>query len=224
MQFDSYRLWMLPHYAKVFVGLFTTLMLCVCFWASWIFYLENGRVEESNLPAHVIDQPSITGQTSEQEGEPEQDIEEILTDSSAVMAPIWDETHRGEEQRLDSADLMLKMQEQEKRAENQQREADRPPLRENIGLAHTHINGQSLLFFALGLIFLFTSVSPKIKTAMVSTFGLAVILHNIGLSGRGFSPVFDDILAISGVLILFSIVYMALMIFAELAKGPHESK
>jgi len=224
MQFDSYRLWMLPHYAKVFVGLFTTLMLCVCFWASWIFYLENGRVAESNLPAHVIDQPSITGQTSEQEGEPEQDIEEILTDSSAVMAPIWDETHHGEEQHLDSADLLKKMQEQEKSAESQQREADRPPLRENIGLAHTHINGQSLLFFALGLIFLFTSVSPKMKTAMVSIFGVAVISHNVGLSGRGYHPIFDDILAISGVLILFSIVYMALMIFAELAKGPHESK
>ena len=224
MQFDSYRLWMLPRYAKVFVGIFTTLILCVCFWAGWIFYLENGRVDESNLPSHIVDQPSITGETSELETEPEEDIEEILTDSSAVMAPIWDETNRGEEQRLDSAAMVLKMKEQEKQDESQDREAVRPPLRENVGLAHTHINGQSLLFFAIGLIFLFTSVSSKIKTAMLSIFGAAIILHNIGLSGRGYYSAFDDILALSGVLILFSIVYMALMIFAELAKGPHENK
>jgi hypothetical protein len=224
MQFESYRLSLLPRYAKVFVGIFTTLMLCVCFWAGWIFYLENGRVDESNLPAHILEQPSITGETSELETEPEEDIEEILTDSSAVMAPIWDETNRGEEQRLDSAAMMQKMQDQQRQAERQQREADRPPLRENVGLAHTHINGQTLLFFAIGFIFLFTSVSTKIKIAMLSTFGSAIILHNIGLSGRGYHSAFDDILAVSGVLILFCIVYMALMIFAELAKRPHENK
>jgi hypothetical protein len=154
-------------------------------------------------------------------GEPEEEIEEILTDSSAVMAPIWDETHRGEEQRLDSVALMQKMREQKKVAESQEREAVRPTLRENVGLAHTHINGQSLLFFALGIIFLFTSVNPRAKTIMFAVFGAAIVLHNIGLSGRGYSVVFDDILAVSGVIMLFSIVYMALMIFAELLKGPH---
>lgn len=224
MQFDSYRLWMLPRYAKVFIGLFTFLMLCICFWASWIFYLENGQVAESNLPAHVVEQPSITGETGEIEGEPEEDIEEILTDSSAVMAPIWDETHRGREQHLDSIGLMKKMKEQEQTAKSQEREADRPTLRENVGLAHTHINGQTLLFFALGLVFLFTSVRSKIKAAFIVVFGLAIVLHNVGLSGRGYCVAFDDVLAISGVLILFSIVYMSLMIFAELIKGPHESK
>jgi len=39
--------------AKLFVGLFTTLMLAVCLWAVWIYTVERGEVDESNLPPYM---------------------------------------------------------------------------------------------------------------------------------------------------------------------------
>lgn len=91
-------------------------------------------------------------------------------------------------------------------------------LKHNVALAHTHINGQTLLFFATGLVFLFTSVPAKIKKIVFWVFGLSVIIHNIGLSGHGVNSLYDDMLAVSGVLILVSILYIVLMVFVDLGK------
>jgi len=37
---EKFRLNNLPGYGKVFVGVFTALMLAVCFWAMFIVYIE----------------------------------------------------------------------------------------------------------------------------------------------------------------------------------------
>jgi hypothetical protein len=157
--FEINRLSTLPPFAKLFIGLFTTLMLFVCVWAVWIYSVEKGVVSEGDKPLYLQD---------ETQTEPE--------------------------------------------------EHDTPDFRHNLGLAHTHINGQTLLFFAIGLIFLFTSVSCKTKKTVLWVFAISIVVHVTGLTGQGFHFIFDDVLAISGVVILLSIVYMALRIYVDLAK------
>jgi hypothetical protein len=158
---------------KLFVALFTTLMLAVCLWAVWIYTVERGGVDEDHLPAYLIDESEETAQT------PEQEIETV-------------ETHQPEE--------------------------DENRMEHNLGLAHVHINGQTLLFFALGAVFLFTSVSRRVKKTALWAFAGTIVLHTVGLTGEGYHWVFDDMLAISGVLMLLIIAYMCLRIYVDLGR------
>ncbi len=228
----NYRLSNLPGYGKLFVALFTALMLCVTLWAALIYYVDEGVVDKNHLPAYLTQDASGLPDS----GSLSQDNDDA-SDSEAVLAPIWDTTIKGEEVNLDTASAEESAQ--VKKAIGEQRAGDETidmsgydgdtdtsddnsdqltRLRKNVGLAHTHINGQTLLFFALGAIFLFSSAPDRTKKYVYWIFGIAVLCHNIGLTGRGFYSVFDDLLAVSGVAILVVIIYMAFLIFIDLAK------
>lgn len=178
---DNIKLSNLPSYAKLYVGLFTTLMLCVCGWAVMILYVEKGMVEESQVPSYV-------------------------------------------KQPYGSADTLKVL---EKKPEPKPEQA--PPsfqrrLKHNVKLAHTHINGQTLLFFAMGLVFLFTSARPKIKKLIFWVFAISIVIHNIGLTGENFHWLYYEMVAVSGVLILVCLAYMAVVIYADLLRKPADSK
>ena len=174
---DNFQIQTLPSYAKLFVGLFTTLMLCVCAWAMLILYVENGMVSESEVPGYVTQPYGSSDSSKVEEQKPE-------------LTP-----------------------------EQKQRR-----FKHNVKLAHTHINGQTLLFFAIGLVFLFTSVKPKPKKILFWVFAVAVVVHNIGLTGQHFNWLYDEMLAVSGVLILAAIGYMAVTIYMDLLKKPVVNK
>ena len=178
--------------AKLFVGLFTALMLCVVFWASWLYMTAKGEVDPE--AAAILNH--------ERYG---------FEDDS--LAPVFDSLFSAMDN-VYSTDESLDME---------------PagyvnPLEENLRLAHTHINGQTLLFFALGLIFLGTSVADARKRFVLILFSAAILVHNIGLSGMGFHVLYDDILSISGVIVLVTILYMALVIFMDLLKKPEMNR
>jgi len=173
--FENIRIANLPPYAKLFVGLFTTLMLCVCGWAMTILYVEKGMVSESQVPAYV-------------------------------------------KQPYGPADTTIVKDKQPEPRQEQNPPSNLRRLKRNIRLAHTHINGQTLLFFAMGSVFLFTSVKPKVKKLVFWVFAISVVVHNIGLTGENFHWVFEDMIAVSGILILTSIAYMALMIYIDLGR------
>ncbi len=206
---------------KLFVALFTTLMLAVCLWAVWIYTVERGGIDEDHLPAYLIDQS---------EEAVESEIEGIAADNESVLAPVWDMEHAGEEDPFDSSDIDSMMvragyeaddYESGVEAEADERydaEADETHLEHNLGLAHMHINGQTLLFFALGAIFLFTSISARVKKIVLWLFAATIVLHTVGLSGEGYHWVFDDMLAISGVAMLLLIAYMCLRIYVDLGR------
>ena len=99
---------------------------------------------------------------------------------------------------------------------------DEVEFNENVEIAHTHINGQTLLFFAIGLVFLFSSAPDSLKKKLYIIFGVAVIVHTIGLTGQGYNSIFEDILALSGMGIIISILYMSLYIFIDLSKQSNE--
>ncbi len=172
---ESIKISNLPPYAKLFVGLFTTLMLCVCSWAMLILYVEEGMIGQDEVPAYVTEPYGEAEESNEIEHEAEESEQE----------------NNGHER-----------------------------FEHNVELAHTHINGQTLLFFAIGLVFLFTSVKAKIKKTVLWVFGVSVFFHAIGLTGQHFHWYYDDILAISGFLILGSIAYMAFVIYVNLLQKP----
>ena len=223
---EQFQLRNLPPYGKLFVALFTALMLLVCLWAVSILYVDKGMVEEGSRPDYYDSwRGDVGGAESGEKQIIEEEVGAITADKEAVLAPIWDSTLAGEEVEVDSETMVEGFADREKQLERESRESvdnNRPEnydqLRRNVGLAHTHINGQTLLFFAMGLVFLFSSVPPKRKMIVFWVFAVAVVLHATGLSGETFHWFYDDILAISGVTLLIVMSYMALSIFADLAK------
>ncbi|MDX9858065.1 MAG: hypothetical protein RBT76_09755 [candidate division Zixibacteria bacterium] len=228
-KFEQFALAGLPPTGKLFVGIFTTLMLLICLWAVFIFYVDKGIIDEDSLPLYLT--KSMSGAPASGERALQEDIDVIMADSQAVLAPIWDSAFAGREATADSATLDVQFHRTDERVAKEAGRFSREPeygshhehLRRNVGLAHTHINGQTLLFFALGLVFLFSSASVKVKKTVLWIFGIVILLHAIGLSGEGFGSLFDDILAVSGVAILVVIAYMALMIYIDLGRKADEN-
>ena len=188
MSLESLHISTLPGYARWFVGLVTSLMLMVTLWVMFIYIAEEGRVDTSNLPAYLSAEQEARIKGNQTKNEPD-DLSE-RSDTSNDMT--------GEPRIYDAE--------------------GKSHWRRNLGMAHTHINGQTLLFFALGSLFLFTSVPPKRKRLVYLLFASAIVLHAIGLSGEGFYPIFEDILAISGLTILLMMLYMAMMIYVDLGR------
>lgn len=229
--FEQYQLPELPGYAKLFVGIFTALALCVVFWSVWIFYEEKGKIGEDDVPLYLSSENIDTALTPDTirlgdvPPEVQHDLAEIAMDTQAVLAPEWDSEAAGEMRPIDSADIVRIARLAITGVDTiwtilpTQIEVD-SPFRRNLGLAHTHINGQTLLYFVIGLVFLFASVPVNMKKILYWLFGLSVVAHAIGLTGQGFHGAFDDVLAVSGVALLVIITYMAFLIFIDLGKKP----
>jgi len=199
--------------------MFSVLMVMVVLWAMWLLYIEQGRVEPD--PAPASSEPKI-----KMDADQPADMAEIYADSEAVQAPRWDSADAGEDVPFDSAAVDSAQGLGRLKNARGNEEVGAPSvivdryrlLKHNVKLAHTHINGLSLLYFALGVVFLFTNVPRKIKKTVYIVFGFAIVIHTIGLSGAGFHSIYDDMVALSGVAILVMIVYMTLMVIVELWK------
>jgi hypothetical protein len=206
-----------PQIAKLFIGLFTTLVLCVCLWAVWIYTVGKGEGNEELAVANLTAQD---------------EIDAIAADSEAVLAPIWDLGHAGQGIPLDSGEIDT-MEESADLVEgydgvgNDQEysEEAESQLRHNLGLAHVQVSEQTLLFFALGAVFLFTSVTLWLKKLVLWAFAAMILAHAVGLSGSGYHWIFAVMQTLSGVILLALIAYMCLMIYADLGRSPqHEDK
>jgi len=214
--FERYRLSELPPSAKLFVAIFTTLMLLVCCWAVTIFVVEKIGANEEYIAPYEDERDTMESDLERQE-----DAELFAEDSGAVLAPIWDSDFAGREVLVDSVSNLEYFGRREAQMAKDAAEfyAEEPEFDENISLAHTHINGQTLLFFALGLVFLFTSVAARMKKIVYWVFGSAIVLHAIGLTGEDYHWFFDTILVITGAVIVLTILYMAFRIYADLVKS-----
>ena len=215
---EAFRLSNLPPYAKLFVAIFTALMLCVCFWAIWIYYEREGKISAEEIPAYSQQEEENGGISQVQE-----ELNVIAEDTLAVYAPVWDTQVAGREQPIDSADIMRMARQAIAEARDEAIDAgeeNESGLSHNLGLAHVHVNGQTLLFFAIGLVVLFSSAAAGTKKIVYWTGGITVLAHTIGLTGEGYAEIFEDILALSGVLLLGLFVFMAFRIFMDLAKKP----
>jgi len=224
---EKFRLNNLPGYGKVFVGVFTALMLAVCFWAMFIVYIELFEEMEESLEHAVTSEVNRVIDEHNADLQRQEDAEMLAEDSDAVLAPVWDSNLAGEEVHEDSVTNVEHFRERDKEmAANLYDDTDydydeeTEDLEDNVKLAHTHVNGQTLLFFAIGLIFLFSNASPAVKKIIYSFFGAAVLVHAVGLTGEGFGEIYEILLFFSGVVILLSIVVMAVYIFIDLRRKP----
>jgi hypothetical protein len=197
---DKFNLTMLPPNGKLFVGMFTALMTAVFLWAGALATIESGifgNDEDEQAAVQAYDYQA--------------DMETIMADSEAVTAPNWADS--GQEEPIDSNDL-----------------ADFTPAQptkskwdtfiENFKLGHVHLNGHTALYFALGLIFFFSTSSDKTKKLVYIVFGVAILVHAIGLAGMD-SCIYGRILVfVGGPPLLASILFMVYRIFKDLRKKP----
>jgi len=90
---------------------------------------------------------------------------------------------------------------------------------ENFKLGHTHLNGQSLVYFSLMVLFLMSSASERSKIAWGVLLAFAVVLHTFGLFFMHKEP-FGALLRLSGGLLALSITVMCFYIFVDTVKRP----
>lgn len=90
---------------------------------------------------------------------------------------------------------------------------------ENFKLGHTHLNGQSLIYFSLIVLFLMTTASEKSKILWGLLLAFSVVLHTFGLFFMH-KDAFAMILRISGGLLALSVTVMSLYIFVDTIKRP----
>jgi len=202
-----------PSTAKMFVGLFTTLIVLICIWSLWSASLNSESSDDHNAASDL---------------RPGDEIAAIASDTGTVLAPIWDTNHAGKPAPLDSAriDSMESVADLTEGydgvGDNEYDGAAESRLNHNIGVAQLQVSGQTFLFFALGGIFLFTSVKPRIKKIVLWLLAVSVVGCTAGLTGLGYHRLFHDVLAASSILMLVITVYMCVMIYMDLGILPHE--
>lgn len=90
---------------------------------------------------------------------------------------------------------------------------------ENFKLGHTHLNGQSLVYFSLMVLFLLSSASERSKILWGVLFAFAVVLHTFGLFFMH-KEAFALLLRVSGGLLALAISVMCLYVFVDTLKRP----
>lgn len=90
---------------------------------------------------------------------------------------------------------------------------------ENFKLGHTHLNGQSLVYFSLMVLFLMSSASERSKILWGVLFAIAIIMHTFGLFFMH-KEAFALLLRASGGLLALTIAVMCLYIFIDTLKRP----
>ncbi|MFO1479182.1 MAG: hypothetical protein U1F40_03160 [Turneriella sp.] len=93
---------------------------------------------------------------------------------------------------------------------------------ENFKLGHTHLNGQSLVYFSLMVLFLMSTASERSKIVWGVLLAFSVILHTFGLFFMHKEP-FGMMLRVSGALLALSITVMCFYIFVDTIKKPATS-
>lgn len=90
---------------------------------------------------------------------------------------------------------------------------------ENFKLGHTHLNGQSLVYFSLIVLFLMSTASERSKILWGILLAFSVVLHTFGLFFMH-KEAFALLLRFSGALLSLSITVMCAYIFVDTLKRP----
>lgn len=194
--FNDFNLAKLPPYGKTFVGLFACLVMVVIVWMMIVDLMEWEVLGEK---AETFEEYDIAA-----------DMETIMADDRAVTPPVWSDS--GQQEPIEPSDI------------ERFKEAAEPGMsflsrfEENAGRALKHVSVRTLLYFAIGLMFMFTTVSPKAKKLFYWSLAILMILHFIGLTGRGFCWPADALIYICSPLILILLFAMAIVILVNMRK------
>jgi len=198
--FENIKLSRLPGYGKLFVALFTVLVILVVLWMVLLGAMESGIIGE---PVQRFDYEAA-------EEALDQEIEAIMADEQAVTAPNWTDSGQQEPITPEDEEIFEEYAEEEL------------PFwelfREKVGEGLEHISSQALIFFALGLLFLFTGYSIGIKKFFYWLLAILIALYAIGTSGHGFCWPADFLFYSACPLILIILFIMAIMVLKDLGR------
>lgn len=90
---------------------------------------------------------------------------------------------------------------------------------ENFKLGHTHLNGQSLIYFSLIILFLISTASERMKILWGVLLAISIIVHTFGLFFMH-KDLFALMLRFSGGLLALSVTVMCAYIFVDTIKRP----
>lgn len=90
---------------------------------------------------------------------------------------------------------------------------------ENFKLGHTHLNGQSLIYFSLIILFLISTASERMKILWGVLLAISIIVHTFGLFFMH-KDLFALMLRFSGGLLALSVTVMCAYIFVDTVKRP----
>lgn len=90
---------------------------------------------------------------------------------------------------------------------------------ENFKLGHTHLNGQTLVYFSLMILFLWSSASERMKILWGILLAFSVVLHTFGLFFMH-KDLFAMMLRASGGLLSLSITVMCVYVFVDTLRRP----
>lgn len=90
---------------------------------------------------------------------------------------------------------------------------------ENFKLGHTHLNGQSLIYFSLIILFMISTASEKMKILWGVLLAISIIVHTFGLFFMH-KDLFAMMLRFSGGLLALSVTVMCAYIFVDTIKRP----
>jgi len=203
--FNEFNLTKLPPYGKLFVSLFCVLILFVVLWMSILGLME----------ARIIGAPTYDEEEAFEEYDAQADLETIALDDEAVTTPDWSDS--GEQKQIESEDIP----EYEEYAEEQFSEDEYAltfweKFEENIEWSMGHLSTQTLLFFALGLLFIMTTYSAGVKKFFLWLLALLMILHTLGITGIDFCWPAQLLTWVGGPMLLIVLFIMDLMILVNL--------
>jgi len=185
----------LPSHGKLFVALFTVLFLVVIIWSAVVAALNAGLFGDFE---YYGDYEAAT------------DFEAAMADSESVTAPDWADS--GEQVPIQPEDTLKFKEYEETRLPFAIR------LKDNVEWALEHVSTQALLYFAVGLLFMFTSYGVKTKRFFFWTVSILIFLHVLGLTGHGFCWPANFLLYACGALILILMFVMGVMVLRDLKR------
>ena len=198
---ENFNLPKLPPYGKLFVSLFCILILMIVVWMTVLGLME----------AKIIGAPEFDEESAIEEYDAQADIQTIALDDQAVTPPDWSDS--GEQEPIESEDI----DEYEEFAEEQFDEEDYAltfweKFKENMEWSMGHLSTQTILFFALGFLFVLTTYSAGVKKLFLWLLGIFSIVHAFGIAGFDFCWPATVFTWIGGPLLLIIMFIMALMI------------
>jgi len=205
---EEYRLSKLPKYGKTFVGAFAILMIGIVLWMFVLGGMESGMFFSEDETVAEIAEESVNKYGNIQE---EESMEPLIEDSELVTPPDWS----------DSGEQKVITEEDEGKFSDEDTEPAIPfweKFEDNMESSMEHFSSEVLLFFAVGLVFLFTGYSAGAKKFFYIWLPILVVLHAFGVAGYGFCWPSNFIMYVVGPLILLTLLVLAIMILKDLAR------
>jgi hypothetical protein len=183
-----------PVSAKVLIAVYTALMGCILVVALALSSWHHGLVTDASTPLSASKGIEKKGTSAPAEASAPAAVKPDDGESSGVVIEP-------------DSDTAVKVKTQDWF------------IYENFKLGHTHLNGQSLIYFSLIVLFLMTTASERSKILWGLLLAFSVMLHTFGLFFMH-KELFALLLRISGSLLALSITVMCAYIFVDTVKRP----